>query len=198
MIKQSPAKTKSFLKAINRAAMQKCNEISQQIEQTTKEEMERAEREADRDGHLRIDAAKAGIEAHAKALVAAHEKEKKSEICQKRLRFETIVFEETAQKLIAFTQSAEYPAFLSKSIGEIADRLGESVTVFIKKDDAAALQNIKKLLPQANILSDETIRIGGVKIRDDDLSCLFDCTLDTRLENEKEWFLLHAGLKVEF
>ena len=50
MIQQSPAKTKSFLKAINKAAMQKCSDIAKQIEDTTQEEMQRAEDEARRDG----------------------------------------------------------------------------------------------------------------------------------------------------
>ena len=77
MIQQSPAKTKRFLKAINKAAMQKCSDIAKQIEDTTNEEMMRAEEEARKEGHLKIEAAKAKIEAQAKMKVALHEKKRK-------------------------------------------------------------------------------------------------------------------------
>ena len=70
MIQQSPAKTKRFLRAINKAAIEKCTDIAKQIDETTKKEMQRAENEASREGHAKIEAAKHKIQANSKICIS--------------------------------------------------------------------------------------------------------------------------------
>ena len=197
MIKQSPAKTKSFLKAINRAAMQKCDDISKQIEETTAAAMKQAEEEASRDGHHRIDSARAKIEANAKMLVSEYEKAKKSEICKKRLDYQNQVFEEAENKLISFTKTDEYKDFLKKSANEVSDIVGKNLTVFISPEDKIASQIIKSIFPDCQIEEDALIKIGGAKFKNNDKNIAADCTLDSKLQSELDWFLLNSKLKVE-
>ena len=197
MIKQSPAKTKSFLKAINRAAMQKCDDISKQIEETTASAMKRAEEEASREGHQRIETARAKIEAQAKMLVSEYEKAKKSEIFNKRLDYQNQVFEEAERKLIDFTKTDKYKGFIEKSINDLSDKVSNNLTVYIAIGDTTASQCIKKLLPDSEIAEDSSIKIGGARFKDNELNIAADCTLDTKLNNELDWFLLNSKLKVE-
>ena len=198
MIQQSTAKTKRFLKAINKAAMQKCNDIAEQIEQTTKAEMQRAEDEARRDGHARIENAKAKIMAAAKAEVAEFEKEKKSEICQKRLSYQTMVFDAAKEKLKAFTAGEAYPAFLEKSIKSLEDKVGTNLTILIANGDNAAKTAAQNAFKTATIEESEEIQIGGIKVLDLENGLVFDDTLDSRMDEQLDWFLLHSNLKVDF
>jgi len=197
MIQQSPAKTKSFLKAINKAAMQKCSDIAKQIEETTAAEMQRAEDEARRDGHLKIEAAKAKIEAQAKLKVALYENEKKKEIYSKRYAYQKEVFARAKAQLQAFAAGDEYAALVEKRLSGLSDKVGKNLTFKIRPDDTVAKNAIQKAYPSAAIETDPTIRIGAYKVIDCDKSILIDETLDAGLENQLDWFLLNSKLKVE-
>jgi hypothetical protein len=197
MIQQSPAKTKSFLKAINKAAMQKCSDIAKQIEETTAAEMQRAEDEARRDGHLKIEAAKAKIEAQAKLKVALYENEKKKEIYSKRYAYQKEVFARAKAQLQAFAAGDEYAALVEKRLSGLSDKVGKNLTFKIRPDDTVAKNAIQKAYPSAAIETDPTIRIGAYKVIDRDKSILIDETLDAGLENQLDWFLLNSKLKVE-
>ena len=198
MLQQSPAKTKRFLNAINKAAMQKCNDIAKQIEQTTAAEMERAEEEARRDGHLKIDAAKAKIEAGAKMQVAQYENEKKRELYSKRNNYRLQVFEEAAASLKEFAQSGEYNSFLKNSVASLSDKVGKNPIFSIKPGDAAALIPVQQAFVNAEIHEDASIQIGGYKAFDSEKNILIDDTLDAKLKAQQDWFLLNSNLKVEF
>lgn len=197
MIQQSPAKTKRFLKAINKAAMQKCSDIAKQIEDTTNEEMKRAEDEARKEGHLKIDAAKAKIEAQAKLKVALHENEKKKEIYSKRYAYQKEVFARAKAQLQAFAAGDEYAALVEKRLSGLSDKVGKNLTFKIRPDDTVAKNAIQKAYPSAAIEADETIEIGAFKVIDRDKRIILDETLDSGLENQLDWFLLHSNLKVE-
>ena len=197
MIQQSPAKTKRFLKAINKAAMQKCSDIAKQIEDTTNEEMKRAEDEARKEGHLKIDAAKAKIEAQAKLKVALYENEKKKEIYSKRYAYQKEVFARAKAQLQAFAAGDEYAALVEKRLSGLSDKVGKNLTFKIRPDDTVAKNAIQKAYPSAAIEADETIEIGAFKVIDRDKRIILDETLDSGLENQLDWFLLHSNLKVE-
>lgn len=196
MIQQSPAKTKRFLKAINNAAMQKCTDIAKQIDETTKLEMARAEEEASRDGHAKITAAKEKIEANAKRTVANYELKKRKEIYQKRLDYQTAVFEEAKNQLIEFTKTDDYREFLVRIAKKISDLISENATVYLADNDFKFKDLISENI-NAEIITDSNIRIGGIKAFDVINNILIDDTLDTRLENQKEWFLENSDMKIE-
>ena len=197
MIQQSPAKTKSFLKAINKAAMQKCNDIAKQIEETTAAEMQRAEDEARRDGHQKIELAKNKIEMQAKKEVAAFETEKKKEIYAKRRAYQEEIFSLAAKELSEFAQSAQYQDFLEACLANISDKVGNSLTFTVAENDKAALAAIAGKYPAAAVKESKSIHIGGFTIKDSEKGLLIDETLDTRLSEQLDWFLLHCNLKIE-
>ena len=197
MIKQSPAKTKRFLKAINNAAMQKCNDIARQIEETTQEAMLIAEEEASREGHIKVDIAKAKIEAAAKAEVAEYEKSKKVEIYKKRNRYCQTVFTEAEEKLHTFTKSDEYASFLKHSIQTVSDKVSENLAICFSVGDTAAKGIARKAFPNAALTEDASIQIGGYIFKDEANHLIFNDTLDTRLAEQLDWFLLNCNLKVE-
>lgn len=197
MIQQSPAKTKNFLKAINKAAMQKCNEIADQIEETTKLELQRAEDEARRDGHLKIDAAKAKIEADAQMQIARYETQKKKEIYEKRNHYRQEVFEQAKNQLCAFVKSDAYAPFIAQCLQTLEGNVSQNLTFYIAANDMIAQKAIAAAYEQATIQADAALEIGGYKVSDNDKHILLDDSLDARLNEQLEWFLLNSHLKVE-
>ena len=197
MIQQSPAKTKSFLNAINKAAMQKCNDIQNQIEETTRMEMQRAKDEARRDGHLRINAEKAKIEAQAKMQIAQYENEKKSHIYAKRKAYQTEVFEQAKAALKDYTKTDAYKQFLKACLADLSDKVGKTPTFNVAEGDAAAKAEITALYPKATVQTDRSVEIGGYRVLESEKGILIDETLDARLLEQLDWFLLNSHLKIE-
>ena len=197
MIQQSPAKTKRFLKAINKAAMQKCSDIAKQIEDTTQEEMQRAEEEARKEGHLKIEAAKAKIQAQAKLKIALYENDKKREIYSKRYRYQTETFERAKEELKSFTAGDAYKDYLESHLNQLSDKVGNNLTFKIRQGDSAAETAIQNAYAHAAIECDPSIEIGSFKVIDHDKNILIDQSLDTCLEKQLDWFLLHSKMKVE-
>ena len=197
MIQQSPAKTKRFLRAINKAAIEKCTDIAKQIDETTKKEMQRAENEASREGHAKIEAAKLKIKTNTKMQISQYNLQKKKDLYSKRKEYHNLVFEEAKNELIEFTNTDDYTHFLEKSLGTLSDKVGNNTTVFYSKNDAKYENLIKKFFSEADIRIDPTIEIGGLKVEDNDKSILIDDTLDTRLAQQNEWFISNAKMQIE-
>lgn len=197
MIQQSPAKTKRFLRAINKAAIEKCTDIAKQIDETTKKEMQRAENEASREGHAKIEAAKLKIKTNTKMQISQYNLQKKKDIYSIRKEYQNQVFSSAKKELIEFTKSDEYISFLQKSLNDLSDKVSKNVTVFRSADDKKCEPLIKKVFPEANIEIDTTIEIGGIKVKDFEKNIVLDDTLDTRLFEQNEWFISNAKMQIE-
>ena len=197
MIQQSPGKTKRFLKAINNAAIQKCTDIAKQIDQTTQIEMERAEKQASREGHAKIEAAKHKIQTNTKMRISEYNLQKKKEIYSKRKEYQNSVFDSAKKELVEFTKSDKYVDFLEKSLHDLSDKVGCNTTIYCSAEDKKYEDLIKKVFPDSNIEIDTTIEIGGIKIKDIDKSIMIDDTLDTRLSEQNEWFISNAKMQVD-
>lgn len=197
MIQQSPAKTKRFLRAINKAAIQKCTDIAKQIDETTKKEMQRAENEASREGHAKIEAAKLKIKTNTKMQISQYNLQKKKNIYSIRKEYKNQVFESAKKELIEFTKSDNYASFLEKSFNNISDKVSDNTTVFYSQNDKICESLIKKYFPKAQLQTDATIEIGGIKVKDNDKNILLDDTLDSRLSQQNEWFISNAKMQIE-
>lgn len=197
MIQQSPAKTKRFLRAINKAAIEKCTDIAKQIDETTKKEMQRAENEASREGHAKIEAAKQKIKTNTKMQISQYNLQKKKDIYLKRKEYQNLVFDTAKKELIEFTKSDEYASFLEKSLAVLSDKVSNNTTIFCSADDKKYEALIKKAFPDANTEIDNAIEIGGIKVKDNDKNILIDDTLDTRLCEQNEWFISNAKMQIE-
>lgn len=197
MIQQSPAKTKRFLRAINKAAIEKCTDIAKQIDETTKKEMQRAENEASREGHAKIEAAKLKIKTNTKMQISQYNLQKKKDIYSIRKEYQNQVFESAKKELIEFTKSDNYASFLEKSFNNISDKVSDNTTVFYSQNDKICESLIKKYFPKAQLQTDATIEIGGIKVSDNDKSIVIDDTLDSRLSQQNEWFISNAKMQIE-
>ena len=114
----------------------------------------------------------------------------REDICDK-------VFSEAKEKLLAFASSDEYSGFITASLNEIAALFdGDPCRVSTSPKDEALRELILSILPNAEINTNPKIAVGGIKALCSTKGILADDTLDTRLAEQKEWFIENAGLKV--
>ena len=108
------------------------------------------------------------------------------------------VFELAAEKLIAFTQSDKYEPMLFDGAKAVAELFGENdCVVYVKDSDMSYEDKIKSFFGgNAEVAADETIKIGGVKGFCKSMGIIADETLDSKLEEQRGWFVENAELSV--
>lgn len=181
--------TTEFFKAIN-------SDLSKQVQAIRTE--------ADRHYYRTVKAAKARCAAIEKERLAAqtaklrrvmgretarYENAAKKNIYDKRLKIAENVFKKTSEKLIDFTKSDDYAAFLAKSAAEISKVLDAGDIVFYMRPvDIGFSSAIRNSCPDCRIEQDESIIIGGLKASSQTERLAADDTLDTRLEQQKDCY----------
>ena len=186
-----------FVAAITREA----EEQRQRIEEETKEfiagEMEKAEMEALNDSYKMIQRAVSNIRADVGSQLSARMMENRRVLLQKREEITQAVMDKAAEKLVSFTDSPDYRAFLTASAQRAAAAIGgvgTPPTVFLRKADMGFASDIQAAIGPCDCKEDAGISLGGLRMSSADGRLTADDTLDTRLASQREWFQKNSGL----
>lgn len=115
------------------------------------------------------------------------------------------VFSEVEARLVAFREGPEYDGWLTARLLECSFVPGAQVLVChtddpsksvvqLRRADSAHEDTIKKALPGCTVEYTDDILLGGLRVQRG--SFLFDKTLDSALETEKQRFYENSGLTV--
>lgn len=190
-------KESKFLDAINKYAEQQKAQITQEIEEYKNNKIEQATQQGLQDAY---DLIRADI-SRRKALIV-------NELAQKELQLRNglflerqalcdQVFSQAKEKLLSFTKTEEYLRFLERSLHSVAKKCGHAACrISVAPFDESRREMIQKIIPDAEVTVDQHIILGGVKVYCPSLGILMDDTLDTRLEEQRQWFIENSGLKV--
>ncbi len=194
----SDYKSSNFLKAIKKFNEEERSKIIS--------EMESKKAEAVKDAEAR---GKADADRYVKKLVSAEKSEitgryavktleAQGEVFKVRAKMVDEVFRRSADKLLSFTKTDAYRAKLTDYAREIADTFKDnSCVVYVKEDDLMYSDELKSVFSgEAEVKSDLTIRIGGVRGYCEAMNIVADNTLDSKLETKREWFTENIDLKI--
>lgn len=190
-------KESKFLDAINRYAEQQKAQITQEIEDYKNTKIEQATQQGLQDAY---DLIREDITRRKAVIVndlAQKQLELRNELFRERQSLADSVFDQAKDKLIAFTKTEDYTAFLKRSLDMIKSNCGASHCVIsLSPSDEDKRDLIRDALPDARIDTDNHILIGGIKANCPDLGILMDDTLDSRLEEQRTWFIETCKMKV--
>ena len=190
-------KESKFLDAINKYAEQQKAQITQEIEDYKNTKIEQATQQGLQDAYdlIREDVSRR------KAVIvndlAKKELALRNELFAERQTLADKVFDEAKQRLLAFTKTDDYADFLRRSLAEIKEQCGTArcdIAISSSDDDKRGL--IGDVLPDARITVDPRILIGGVTANCPERGILMDDTLDSRLEEQRAWFIETCSMKV--
>lgn len=197
MIQQS-VKAERFLNAINKAALEKCKDINRQVEEMMEKELAEAQTRIETKNHKKIDKETAKIKINAKLEIANCHSEQKNAIYKKRLAYEDEIFRCAKAKILEFCDSEQYKDFLMRSANEILEVCGDKCDVYLnKKDFEIYAPEIKNMFSNCTVNADDSIELGGIKVRDNDRGILYDNSIDSKFEEQKVWFYDNAPLHIE-
>ena len=187
-----------FVEAINNNAQKMCRTIEKETLKYYTAEAEKLEKQAKKLVRSRVEYSENEINQLFNKNIASYKADLRLSLIKKRESLVDEVFESVKEKIRAFTETEEYILFLQNSLSQMLQYADGDLTVFVKSGDA---QKVKTACDRLNvncvIEADNTILLGGIRARNKEANKIFDDTLDERINEQKEYFLLESGLIIE-
>ena len=191
-------KTDNFLKAIKKYAKAQKKSMRYEVNQLKTERLKEADEKGKKDKDALIREKLTEKHNSMTAQLAKKTQDGQKKLYIERSAMTDEVFKLATEKLIAFTQSDKYEPMLFDGAKAVAELFGENdCVVYVKESDMSYGDKIKSFFGgNAEVAADETIKIGGVKGFCKSMGIIADETLDSKLEEQRGWFVENAELSV--
>ena len=197
---QQDEKLSKFLQAINEYSEKQRNTILKELDEQNDIEMERAEKETVQDVYRLIQIQASDLRSGISRDLSAKELEIRRGLLTRRTEIEKQVFAEAANHLLEFASMPEYEGFLAERVREAASAFASAPedTVFrVRQGDEVFADAIRKAYgSKCDVKTDSFIKIGGVLAENQTLGRAVNATLDSRLEEQREWFRQQSGMQL--
>lgn len=192
-------KISKFVQAVTDYAAAQRRQVHREVEEYKRARLAEVEKKALADSTELIQREQAALQKEIRLEMSRREFSARRQLLEKRCEMTEEIFEEARVKLIDFTESEAYPAFLKASFAAIAAQIPAADTVyFVSERDKRREALLRELLPDgAKLAFVKDIQIGGIRAYHAPSGLMPDDTLDTRLEQQREWFTGASGLTME-
>ena len=192
------SKTDNFLKAIEKYAAEQRNKIETEAEEFKAKELNKAEEDGLKEAYVLLQKKMLSINTGIARELSKAENASRKSVFQKRREIEDKVFERAKEKLLAYAKTGKYTSKLLESAKAVSQKLtADDVILYICERDWKLKDKILSAFGRkCDIQVSDEIQIGGLTGLSRQLGLLVDETLDTKLENQKEWFCENSGLTV--
>ncbi|MGN0488940.1 MAG: V-type ATP synthase subunit E [Ruminococcus sp.] len=192
------SKTDNFLTAIKKYSALEREQIQKDIAEIKEEEIKKAQAKGKREAESYISKQYSINKAAVTSRYSVKNLESQGKLYKKREEITSNVFKKAKDKLIEFTSTPQYKDLLLGYAKEIAELFDDnSCIVYLKNDDMKFADEIKSVFSgNVDVKADNMIKIGGIIGNCKDKNIVADNTLDSKLDNQKEWFTENSQLKV--
>lgn len=187
---------------IQQSVMAQAEEEAEKLRDQAKElrqtAMKQAEEEVTRELGSREQDEISEIRITATRSVSQKENTQRRELLLRREEITRSVFEEVKKRLTDYVKTPDYARFLEETAKGLSEQCpGTGTVVMLRRDDLTLGEKLRgRFGADAQVVEDESIRIGGVKVVNRASGLFLDETLDSRLEDQKSWFYANSGLSV--
>lgn len=188
-------KLSDFEEEIMGMVAQTRKEIDDEINEYRKQELGKHENEALTESYGIIQSEVQELSEQNTKELSQKKVEMKKRLYVKRDEYNKLIFAEARVKLAEFASSDDYQAFLFAKVQKMAANDMDGAQLHVRECDLQYAQDLAKLCA-APAVADKKILIGGAKLVNEKKSYIVDETLDSALEDQKEWFADHSGFIV--
>lgn len=192
-------KLNQFMQAITRYAEKQSEAMHAEVEAFKEERLKRAEKEVLNESYVLIQKEQDEMRRTLAREMSVREIDARHRLLSKRRDMMASIFDRARQKLLAFAATPEYEQELQQSLQQMTARLPADGTVYtVCPRDAALCDKLQALCPEGSrVETAADITLGGLRGTNMDAGILIDDTLDSRLEQQHDWFTDHSGLTIE-
>jgi V/A-type H+-transporting ATPase subunit E len=195
---QPDKKLEKFHSAVLKDAQEQRDAILAEIEQYRASEMEKAEEDILQEAYVLIQSEIAAIKNRQSRQISLAELEGRRKLLKLREDLTQKVFDETAEKVLAFTKTAEYKDYLCKAVAGSCSGVPEgALLIEVRHDDLPFAEDLRAASGrQADVRENPDILLGGVIVYNRDKGLVIDETLDLKLSSQRDWFAANSGLSI--
>lgn len=195
----SEEKVSKFVQAITQYAQDQKEKIHQEVEDFKSEKLLKAEQEVLRDSYSLIQKERMELQGDMSREMSRRDLAARKDLLALRRDMMLQVFGDAENKLTAFCSTPDYLDYLKKSMEELSGVLpAQGTTYEVCRRDEALLPRLRELCPAGSRVElTDDIRLGGIRGHNPSAGLMADDTLDARLEDQKDWFIAHAGLTID-
>lgn len=192
-------KLKSFEDAIMQQAKKQCDAIDKQLEDYKQTELTSYEDDVLEDAYNIIQSEVSEIRAASTTEISQKTLEYKRALFAKRDEYSAKIFDAAKEKLLNFTKTPDYKAFLLSIVKNFSETATDGgVVITVKPEDEAFSAEIKQAYgADCTIETSKKIAIGGAILRNPANGLIYDETLDSKLFDQREWFHNNSGFTAE-
>lgn len=192
-------KLNQFMQAITAYAEKQSDAMHAEVEAFKKARLERAEKDVLNESYVLIQKEQDEMRRTLSREMSLREIEARHALLSKRRDMMAAIFDRARQKLLAYAKTPEYAADLEQSLKNMLPQFPADGTVYtVCPRDEALCASLQALCPKGSrveVAAD--IELGGLRGTNAAVGILIDDTLDTRLEQQHDWFTDHSGLTIE-
>ncbi|WP_297669017.1 V-type ATP synthase subunit E [Thomasclavelia sp.] len=163
------------------------------------EAYEQIKNEAKKDADALLAKELAEISSNASVEASLSQEEKTKKLVETREGYVAKIFKEAKNRLTEFVNGDDYKTYLIKHMEKISSlyQMSDSILKIRQNDTKYADDLVKAYGIDLTVEVSDEIKIGGFIIENKATNVVIDESLDTALENQKEWFYKTSGLMIK-
>ena len=192
-------KLQKFSEEIMDIARNECESIQTEVEKDREQELAQYREQALSDSRKYLESECKEIDASVKTAVYEEKDRLRKELFALRETYKNNVFAQAAERIRDFAAGAEYPTFLQKAAGKLAEDASlAGATLLLRSEDMPHADAVKSVFGNCTIQADSGIVLGGIVAVSADGRKRVDLSLDSALEDQKTWFYRNSKLDITF
>lgn len=199
MINNNNKKVDKFVEAITAYAEEQSRKIHDEVEAFKAERMAQAEQQVLQEAYNLIHEEREEVNNQLKKEFAQREFARRGELIRRRQAIIDTVFEEARRRLLDYCSTPAYEDLLRASMKEMTQLIPADGTVYYlserDRERESALQDLCPAGSRVDFSGD--IALGGIRGMNTQAGILVDDTLDSKLEQQRDWFIQSMGLSVK-
>lgn len=185
-----------FANVLYNEALKEKEKVAKELDAKMKQTLAGADAMLEKDFQQKLKGHKARVEYEIRLALSHREAELEKALRQNRAKTADEVFGEVAKRLSEFAKSNDYEKYLAAEFESVASEFSRGTTVCASRE--CDKEMILRLSPIENmeIKAAEEEIIGGFTLRNEECRVFADCTLLSKLEEQKEEFFKMSGLTI--
>ncbi len=192
-------KLQHFTEAVMRNAARESNTLRRQLYEARTAALEKAHIEAREASGAYFDREAGRIRAEAGREVSRHLMDAKRQVYLRRKEISEEVTAKVRDRVVAFTNSPDYPAHLEQLLASAMTQLpgADSIVLHLREEDMKYSDRlVASIAPVTVECKPGAFSLGGLTVRCSELGLRVDCSYDTRLEELSGHFAEQFGLSL--
>ncbi|MDD6348519.1 V-type ATP synthase subunit E [Intestinibaculum porci] len=183
---------------IEHTAQKQVDAINAEVKKMEDEALQSMQEEAKKDADLKLKQELEEIHSEASAEISETHTQRTKKLIAKRDEYVAEVFKAAREKLVAFTNSAEYKDYLLKKAKAAADNDFVDAVMLVRAEDMQYSEELKKAYGKTvEVKASDEITLGGFILENTADALVVNETLEFALENQKTWFANNSGLMIK-